>query len=237
MTVAASRFLLRAMTVLDIPRVSVIERESFPTMWPQTAYRRELQRNKLAAYLVICEQTDGESAARRSPAVEPLGTGHPAVRPATHPGLLARLRRLFGANAQASIAEVAAAPEQIAGFVGLWFMVDEAHVVTIAVAETYRRQGLGEMLLIAAIELAQHREQEVVTLECRVSNAAALALYEKYGFRQVGLRKRYYTDNNEDAAIMTTFPIRSTEFEAEFARLRAGHAARRGTPRIAHPEL
>jgi ribosomal-protein-alanine N-acetyltransferase len=237
MTVAASRFLLRPMTVLDIPRVSVIERESFPTMWPQTAYRRELQRNKLAAYLVICEQTDGESAARRSPAVEPLGTGHPAVRPATQPGLLARLRRLFAANPQPSIAEVAAAPEQIAGFVGLWFMVDEAHVVTIAVAETYRRQGLGETLLIAAIELAQHREQEVVTLECRVSNAAALALYEKYGFRQVGLRKRYYTDNNEDAAIMTTFPIRSTEFEAEFARLRATHAARWGTPRIAHPEL
>jgi len=239
MSVAASPYLLRPMTVLDIPCVAAIERESFPTTWPQTAYRHELQRNKLAAYLVVSEQTgcdvDAQPAAQDAP-VRPSG-GEPSNTGSQLTRLGQRVRGLFGGSPRREPPPLTAAAERVVGFVGLWFMVDEAHVVTIAVAEAYRRRGLGEMLLIAAIELAQRREQEVVTLECRVSNAPALALYEKYGFRRVGIRKRYYTDNNEDAAIMTTFPIRTEGFETELGRLRATHGARWGAPRIAHPEL
>lgn len=230
MTVASSRFLLRPMTLADIPRVSEIERESFPSMWPQTAYKRELQRNNLAAYVVIAEvpapphrtPPASDSDARRSPA---------ALRP------LRRLRGLFHHEDVISDAPISAEPERLVGFVGIWFMVDEAHIVTIAVAEAERRQGLGEGLLIAAIELAQRRAQEVVTLECRVSNTGAQALYEKYAFRRVGIRKRYYTDNNEDALIMTTPPIQSAEYKRRFEQLRAEHRARHGAPRIDHPEL
>jgi len=237
MTVAASTYLLRPMTVLDIPSVSVIERESFPTMWPQTAYRRELQRNKLAAYLVVSEPIGGDAEPAAADAQQPDSGGELSKLPSQLTSLVQRARGLFGGSPRSEPPSVAAASERVIGFVGLWFMVDEAHVVTIAVAKADRRRGLGELLLITAIELAQRRAQEVVTLECRVSNSPALALYEKYGFRQVGIRKRYYTDNNEDAAIMTTFPIRSMEFETQFERLRANHAARWGTPRIDHPEL
>lgn len=248
MTVAASRYLLRPMTLLDIPRVSEIERESFPTMWPQTAYKRELQRNNLAAYLVVCERPIASTASAvdhdggRNSAVQEKteSGGEPGGAPerqADRGGLIGRMRRLLHGRTASERTPEPATGEQILGFVGLWFMVDEAHIVTIAVAESQRRRGLGEMLLIAAIELAQRRGQEAMTLECRVSNTAAQALYEKYGFRRVGVRKRYYTDNDEDALIMTTFPIRTLEYQAEFERLRAAHAARWGAPRVAHPEL
>jgi ribosomal-protein-alanine N-acetyltransferase len=85
--------------------------------------------------------------------------------------------------------------------------VDEAHVVAIAVRERYRRRGLGEMLLAESIELALANSQEIVTLEVRRSNTAAQLLYEKYRFLKVGVRTRYYSDNHEDAIIMSTPPI------------------------------
>jgi ribosomal-protein-alanine N-acetyltransferase len=229
MTVTATPYLIRAMTIADIPRVSEIERESFPTMWPQTAYKRELQQNNLSAYLVLCRMP-GEA----NPAAE---AQQPSVAERGEPGGMRRMLRRLGSLLGERDEKTPPADDAILGFVGLWFMVDEAHVVTIAVAEAERRQGLGEMLLIAAIELAQRRGQEVVTLECRVSNAPAQALYEKYGFRRVGVRKRYYTDNNEDALIMTTFPIQDDEFRTQFERLRSTFIARRGAPRIEHPDL
>jgi len=233
MTITSSRYLLRPMTVADIPRVSEIERGSFPTMWPQTAYKRELQRNNLAAYLVVCEPIepgDAEPIDRCSDSLPGAGAVSPEHTSAR--GLRRLLHRVAEVITDAPPAATADAGERILGFVGLWFMVDEAHIVTIAVEERERRKGLGEMLLIAAIELAQRRSQEVVTLECRVGNLVAQSLYEKYGFRKVGLRKRYYTDNDEDALIMTTFPIQGDEFRDDFERLRTAYGARCGAPRV-----
>ena len=250
MTVASSRYLLRSMTLADIPRVSEIERESFPSMWPQTAYKRELQRNNLAAYLVLCELPSpgpsltmtGDSVAGSSSA-ETVSSASALRRVGrwAH-GLLHRDEAALevipsGLTPSPSMPSGPMREQRIVGFVGIWFMVDEAHIVTIAVAEAERRQGLGEALLIAAIELAQRRSQDLVTLECRVSNTGAQALYEKYAFRRVGVRKRYYTDNNEDALIMTTPPIQSPEYARRFEELRAEHRARRGAPRVDHPEL
>ena len=237
MTVASSRYLLRPMTLADIPRVSEIERESFPSMWPQTAYKRELQRNNLAAYLVL-----SELPSPRRPAANASGTaGGSESRPSRSASAVQRVRSwargLRGSEGAAAVGDPSAAEERIVGFVGIWFMVDEAHIVTIAVAEAERRQGLGEALLLAAIDLAQRRAQDLVTLECRVSNIGAQALYEKYAFRRVGIRKRYYTDNNEDALIMTTPPIQSPEYKRRFEQLRAEHRARHGAPHTDHPEL
>ena len=114
------------------------------------------------------------------------------------------------------------------GFVGIWLLVDEAHVVTIAVRDSHRRRGVGELLLIAAIETALRERQSVVTLECRVSNAAALRLYEKYGFEQVGLRRRYYSDNQEDGYILTASGIETPSYRRRFQRLRDEHRERWG---------
>jgi len=111
--------------------------------------------------------------------------------------------------------------DEIAGFAGLWLMVDEAHVTTFAIDPAWRRNHLGERLLIALLDLALDRRATEATLEVRLSNLPARRLYEKYGFRPVGIRPRYYSDNNEDALIMTTEPLRAPEMTARLAERRA----------------
>jgi ribosomal-protein-alanine N-acetyltransferase len=87
--------------------------------------------------------------------------------------------------------------------VGFWFIVDEAHISTIAVHPDFRQHGIGEILLQWALREALHLDAQLVTLEVRVSNHKAINLYEKYGFEVVGRRAHYYRDNNEDALLMT----------------------------------
>jgi ribosomal-protein-alanine N-acetyltransferase len=192
---------IRPMTESDIPQVADIERESFPSAWPQTAYRRELQ-NKAARYLVVSELGD-----------------EPRAVEAPQNGLWSALRRIVGGDG-------AAPAEQILGFIGIWLMAGEAHIVTVAVREDYRRMGVGERLLIACIEMATEYDQEVVTLEVRKSNEAAQRLYEKDGLDRVGFRVRYYSDNHEDAVIMTSPELASAGFRARFAEMKARHQAR-----------
>jgi ribosomal-protein-alanine N-acetyltransferase len=111
-------------------------------------------------------------------------------------------------------------PEVIA-YAGIWLMVDEAHVTTFAVAPAWRRRRIGERLLIALLDLAVSRGAREATLEVRLSNLAARRLYEKYGFRPVGIRPRYYSDDHEDALIMTTEPLESPDLVARLDALRA----------------
>jgi ribosomal-protein-alanine N-acetyltransferase len=116
--------------------------------------------------------------------------------------------------------------ELIVGFAGTWMLVDEAHVTTFATRAAWRRQGVGERLLIALLDLAIARGAAEATLEVRPSNYPARNLYEKFGFRVVGVRPRYYTDNNEDALIMTTEPLESRSMLERLARLRQEVASR-----------
>ena len=116
---------------------------------------------------------------------------------------------------------VARVGDTVVGYGGMWLMVDEAHITTFAVAPAWRRRRIGERLLIALLDLARARNAHEATLEVRLSNLAARRLYEKYGFRPVGLRPRYYSDDNEDALIMTTEPLGSTRTRERIERLRA----------------
>jgi [ribosomal protein S18]-alanine N-acetyltransferase len=116
---------------------------------------------------------------------------------------------------------VARAADRIVAYGGMWLMVDEAHITTFAVHPAWRRQRIGERLLLAFLDLAADRRAREATLEVRLSNLAARRLYEKYGFRPVGLRPRYYSDDGEDALIMTTEPIAEPRFRERIARLRA----------------
>jgi [ribosomal protein S18]-alanine N-acetyltransferase len=109
---------------------------------------------------------------------------------------------------------------RIVGYGGMWLMVDEAHITTFAIHPGWRRQRIGERLLLAFLDLARDRHAREATLEVRLSNLAARRLYEKYGFRPVGLRPRYYSDNNEDALIMTTEPLSDPRLRARIERLR-----------------
>jgi ribosomal-protein-alanine N-acetyltransferase len=115
---------------------------------------------------------------------------------------------------------VARAAGRIVAYGGMWLMVDEAHITTFAVHPAWRRQRIGERLLLAFFDLARDRHAREATLEVRLSNLAARRLYEKYGFRPVRLRPRYYSDNNEDALIMTTETFGEPAFEARIERLR-----------------
>jgi ribosomal-protein-alanine N-acetyltransferase len=91
---------------------------------------------------------------------------------------------------------------KIAGYCGAWIVVDEAHITNIAVLPEYRGKKLGEALLMKMIELARSMGAIRMTLEVRVSNTVAQSLYKKFGFQIGGIRKNYYTDNQEDAYVM-----------------------------------
>lgn len=116
---------------------------------------------------------------------------------------------------------VARAGGELVAYAGIWMMVDEAHITTFAVDPRWRRQRIGERLLLTLLDIAKDRRAREATLEVRLSNLAARRLYEKYGFRPVGIRPRYYSDDNEDALIMTTEALDQPRMEARLARLRA----------------
>lgn len=115
---------------------------------------------------------------------------------------------------------VVRAGDDVAAFGGMWLMVDEAHVITFAVDPGWRRQRIGERLLLSMLDLAIDAGAREATLEVRLSNLPARRLYEKFGFRPVGLRPRYYSDNNEDALIMTTDQLHDPPMRERLARLR-----------------
>lgn len=200
---------LDAMTLRDIPEVIEIERLSFSMTWPANSYKRELEQNRLARYIVV----------RYEPGP---GDPPPPQRPKEP-------RRPFPLSLLPLSGERWAAPEGTAaviGYGGLWLMMDEAHVTSIAVHPALRGRGLGELLMLSLCEMAMDLNARWVTLEVRVSNSVARALYEKLGFRQAGVRQRYYTDNNEDAVVMWSDELRSAEFRERLAAQKAELARR-----------
>ena len=199
---------LRYMAKEDIPQVTAIDREAFPTMWPPVNFRNEMS-NKMAHYVVAC---DGQWITTNQES-NPIKTG--PVR--TFLGI----KWPFGSKTPD--AHKLETVEYISGFLGLWVMVDEAHIINIAVREAWRGKGLGELLLISGIDTAIYNKALVATLEVRPSNIKAQALYMKYGFQQVGSRKAYYSDNKEDAIVMTTDILTSEVFQSRFRKLKAEH--------------
>lgn len=98
--------------------------------------------------------------------------------------------------------EETGAHEPLRGFAVFWLVADEMHVLNVAVAGEHRRKGLGRMLLEAALAKGRAHQCRIATLEVRRSNGPAIALYGELGFRAVGMRPAYYTDNREDAVVM-----------------------------------
>lgn len=110
--------------------------------------------------------------------------------------------------------------DRVVGFAGMWVIFDEAHVTTVAVDRRWRGQRIGERLLLALIDHALARGARWMTLEVRPSNNVAIGLYRKFGFRDVALRKRYYSDNGEDAAVMWSGNLREPEAGARLDAVR-----------------
>ena len=208
-------YALRPMEVGDVAAVAEIDREAFPTTWPPTPLRRELK-NSLARYLVAWDRQEDEQAPVPQEETPPARQG---------PLLWRVVRRLLGLGPER---DLPGPSTPLVGFVGVWFLSDEAHITTIATREALRGQGIGELLLLGAIELAMERGSRAVSLEVRVSNTVAQSLYQKYGFKEAGLRKRYYNDNHEDALIMATDPVTTPEYRALFQGLVEAHQERWG---------
>lgn len=205
----APLYRLDPMTVDDVAAVGRVERRCFPNPWPASAYRRELQDQRQNHYLVLR-------------ALAPAG-GEPHEE-ATHSRSLPR-RSLLPLHLGRRH-EHDSMPAQIIGFAGMWQSFDEAHVTTIGVDPAYRGQSLGELLLLSMFDAALARGANWLTLEVRVTNEPAQALYRKYGFTVHGVRKRYYSDNNEDALIMWSRALSEPDVLAELEAHRAALHAR-----------
>ena len=218
----AMPYALRAMTEEDIPQVRVIDRDAFPTTWPAPAFKRELKNNKLARYLVAwdTQSTHEEWSARTGTAAAAEGGG------AAQPGrLTAAVRRFLGRTAEVPPQPTA---ELLVGYLGLWTVLEEGHVVSVGVRSSHRGLGVGELLFIGAVEQSLLLSCTRVTLEVRVSNELAQNLYRKYGLRITGRRKRYYTDDGEDAFVMTAEGIDMPEYRGLLDGLRTRHSERWG---------
>lgn len=209
---------LRRLRTDDISQVVEIEREAFSPLWVSTPFKRELN-NRYSSYLVATATPDSDD----SGAADNEG-GEDRNSPWHR--LKGYLRGLAGRNQP--ISPTSPLGPFVAGYVSVWYQREEAHITEIAVREKLRGRGIGELLLIGSLRAAVENGSEVMTLEVRVSNFIAQRLYEKYGFKSVGMRKAYYSDNREDAVIMTTNPIGSDDYQRMFQELQEAYESRWG---------
>ncbi len=209
------RYSLRNMQKEDIPRVHAIDREAFPTQWPPPPFKRDLE-NRIVRYLVAVED--------RAILIQD-DNGRYSGYGSGLKSFVSRLSQLF-AREQPVTRDPAQDNHCVVGYAALWLMVDEAHLTSIAVKADCQRRGIGELLLIGMIDLALQVKAKTLTLETRVSNQPAQALYEKYGFSQTGVRRSYYSDNGEDAVIMSTDDITSESYQTRLRQLRQAYIER-----------
>ena len=203
---------LRRMRPEDRNEVKEIEREAFAPLGVGTPFKREMN-NRYARYLVAYFPEPPEPRVQSEPPV--LEDSSESADVPIWSRMLKNVQALVKHDERTSTGN----ESNIAGYLGVWFQGNEAHITEIAVRETLRGQGIGELLLIGSLRAALEYGSSVVTLEVRVSNFVAHRLYEKYGFKSAGVRKGYYADNREDAVIMTTSPIHSETYRELFREL------------------
>ncbi|RLC60725.1 MAG: ribosomal-protein-alanine N-acetyltransferase [Chloroflexota bacterium] len=166
-------YTIRPMEPGDVPTVAAIERLSFPTPWPASAFLHELSHGTRSFYYVLLKPGASEA----------VSSGR---------GWRRWLRGVIGLPGES----------RVIGYMGFRLKSAEtAHISTIAVHPDWRGRGLGELLLLTAIESILELGISKVSLEVRASNKVAQNLYRKYGFRFRGVRRLYYRDG-EDAWLM-----------------------------------
>lgn len=198
------------MTQTDVPEVSRIERRCFSNPWPISAYRREL-RNPGQNYYVVLRALPYHAEEASVP------NGHASEPAANERSPLRSLLPLLHLGRRG--ASMPSTPH-LAGFAGMWNVYDEAHITTIGTDPAYRGRGFGEVLLMALFSEAIRRGATWVTLEVRVSNTVAQHLYVKYGMAVQMTRRRYYSDNGEDAYVMWSKSLRDPAYLQQIEDLR-----------------
>lgn len=175
-----SMLILRYMRLEDIQQVVAIDRQAFDPPWSPQSYAYEIQESTYS-HMVVLEEKGPPAAVR------PVSTGH----------WWQRFRHYLNGNGSADSQEKSAG--RIVGYGGLWRIMTEAHISTIATHPDYRGRGYGEALLAGMVQRALTLGAQYVVLEVRVSNHTAQNLYRKYGFETVDTKVNYYRSNNEDA--------------------------------------
>ena len=216
-------WLLRPMHEGDITQAVQIDRDAFPENKYAPPFRRDLRERKYAHYLVAVSHDASYNNYARAHDLPSDGNGARSGR-ARGGRITNAVKRLIGVGSD----DPPPTEELIAGYLGLWAVIDEGHITSVGVRQLHRGQGIGELLVIGAVEASKLLNCRAVTLEVRVSNEIAQNLYKKYGFKIVGRRKRYYSDNGEDAYIMTTDPIDTPDFSRLFGDLSYEHSERWG---------
>ena len=195
------RLLMREMTPADIPGVRRIEVAAYEDAWPQTTFEEEL-RNAYATYLVAVDLERASTA------------------PIERPDRAARWRDRLRAHPATELGNA------VAGYCGAWFHVDQLHIVTVAVEPTLQGHGIAQRLLLECFDRAIEADLRTVTLEVRRSNDRAQAIYRRFGFQQVGIHRRYYANNGEDAIVMLTPDLAAPEQRARLEAVRGEVLAR-----------
>jgi [ribosomal protein S18]-alanine N-acetyltransferase len=174
-----------------LPSAVELDRLCFGGLWAIEGYRRELDSpNSDLLGLWTWETEDCESEPNRAD----TGASPLQIRAGTGASPLQVSPMLIGVGC-------------------LWAILEEAHIIMLAIHPQFQRQGLGQALLLALLKSAHDRQLERSTLEVRDSNLAAVSLYKKFGFKEAGRRKRYYEDTGEDALVMWRSGLEKPEFQ------------------------
>jgi ribosomal-protein-alanine N-acetyltransferase len=162
----------------DLPTVAEIEVNSFPSPWSIDVYQREIV-TRNGSYWVVRPGIENNQGANEGKSGDKLVENGEELPPIV----------------------------PVLAYGGMWLLGDDAHVTTIATHPAWRQRRIGEWLLLQMVGEARSHGVSALTLEVRVFNYPALALYEKLGFVAVGLRRGYYQDTGEDARLLTLFAI------------------------------
>ena len=174
---SSNNFSIRKMVRDDIEQLSAIEQDAFPELFPPTSFEREYRKSHSS---VMVAEMDINLTKHITSETDLSKTNYKNGYTGWHVG-----------------------DRFIAGMLVNWCMAGENHIISIGVRRGYRKIGIGKLLLHSLIEMTINSDIRILTLEVRRSNSVAINLYQKLGFQIAGTRKKYYSDNREDALIMT----------------------------------
>ena len=217
---ATGKYLLRPMHEGDIFQATQIDKEAFPENNSSPPFKKELRQNKLSLYLVVIDET--------TPCHKWSESNNLPSAPVPIKNNRNKFSRAIWRVLQGEEESIEPTSELVVGYIGIWSVIDQGHIVSIAVRQSHRKEGIGELMIIGAVESNQLIGNNELTLEVRTSNEAAQNLYKKFGFNIVGRRKQYYSDNREDTYIMTTSEIHSEEYKEMMDNLRLNYTERWG---------
>ncbi len=236
---------LQPLSIDLLPAALALDRRCFGGLWTLDGYRRELE-SPNSELLVLMEEAgsrsqesgvkvsgstseagvgsirESEVRSQKSESIDRLSGGETkhdqqlktnSQQPTT---LLPQNSKLSSAAARSATQN----SKLLTPLIGLgcyWAILEEAHITMLAIDPAYQHQGLGQVLLHALMASAHQRGLERATLEVRISNQAALALYKKFDFREAGRRRRYYPDNGEDALVLWRGGLQAPEFSDHLA--------------------